>query len=188
MANPNSPFGFRPVSRVGGGPWSINQYGKPSTDGNYAIFVNDMCQKAASSVADPTGAGNPMPGVQSGANGSPGTGPWLGPSLNWGAISTATPHYVADEADLIMIAQTDGTTSITTASHVGKNANILLTAGSATTKMSQHTINHTGIATTNSLDFRLIAVTNEQPNAEGVYAIVEVVCNTHFYAPKSTGT
>ncbi len=189
MANPNSPFGFRPIARTGGGPWSINQYGKPATDTNYAIFMNDPVMKAAASVADPTGVGSAAPGIASFSSGTPGTTLWVGVSLNWGAISTATVHYVADEPDLITMAQVDDTTSISVASHVGKNANCLAGAGSATTKQSAYTINHSTIAAGSGTDrdVRVLALSSLQPNVAGGYAILECLCIKHFYANVTVG-
>jgi hypothetical protein len=187
VANTNSPFGFRPISRIGGIPWSVSEYAKAAADATYAIFMNDIVYKAATSVANPTGVGVPIPGCTSAQYGTPGTTLWLGPSLNYGVIATLTVQTVADEPDLITMAQVDATTSITVASHIGKNANLLATNGLTTTKQSQMTINHTGIATTSTLDFRLIAVSAEQPNAEGVYAIVECVCNKHQFGQQTAG-
>jgi len=187
VANPNNPFGFRPIGLLSGGPFGISEYCKPASDSNYAIFMFDLVGKAASSGVSPTGQGNPLPGVQSCQNLTPGTSLYLGSSLNYGAISTLTPHYVVDEIDAVFIAQTDGTTSITVASHVGKNANVLPGAGNATTKQSTATVNHTGIATTAGLDLRIRAVSNLSPNAEGVYAIVEVTILKHALGQGTAG-
>lgn len=187
MANINSPFGFRPINNLAGGPYAVNEYAKPASDTNDAIFMFDLVGKAASSGAAPTGLGNPAPGVQSGQNLTPGTSLWLGASLNYGAVSTLTYHYVTDQPDTVYIAQVDATTSITVASHVGKNANVLTTAGSATTKQSAMSVNHSGIATTSSLDLRIRAVSNISPNAEGVFAIVEVTINKHENGLQTAG-
>ncbi len=187
MANVNNAFGFRPIGLVSGGPYAISEYAKPASDGNYAIFMFDLVRKAASSGASQTGQGNPVPGVESGQNATPGTGLWLGASLNYGALSTLSYHYVVEEIDAIFIAQVDASTSITAASHVGKNANALLTAGSTTTKQSAMSVNHTGIATTAGKDLRIRAVSNISPNAEGVYAIVEVLIMLHQNAQSSAG-
>lgn len=185
MANVNHPFGFRPVARLNGGPFSTSEYGKPATDTNYAIFKYDLCIPAASSVA--SAAGNPAPGVASGRSGTPGTSPLLGSSLNYGAISTDTLHYVTDEPEVIYIAQLDDSTSTSVASHATKNANYLGAAGDATTKLSKFTINHTGIATTNTLDLHLIRISNIVPNAEGAYGIFECIINRHARSPQVAG-
>lgn len=174
MANPNNPFGFKAISRDSGGPLTTRQYGKASNDGT-AIFAADLVMKAATSVPDPTGLGNPMPGCTSGQNATPGTTLWLGASVNYGAASTATPQYVYDELDTIYIAQVDGTLAVTTASHAGKNANVNNQAGNALTKQSKMAVANGSIATTSGLDLRIIRVSNISPNVEGANAIVEVV-------------
>lgn len=187
MSNVNNAFGFRPIGLVSGGPYAISEYAKPASDTNFAIFMFDLVGKAASSGASQTGQGNAVPGVQSGQNLTPGTSLWLGSSLNFGAVSTLTYHYVVEEIDAVFIAQVDATTSITAASHVGKNANVLATAGSATTKQSAMSVNHTGIATTANLDLRIRAVSNIVPNVEGIFAIVEVLIMKHQNAQGSAG-
>jgi|HubBroStandDraft_1064217.scaffolds.fasta_scaffold416202_2 hypothetical protein len=187
MANPNSPFGFRPIGRLGGGPIGVSEYAKPASDTNYAIFMFDLVGKAASSGLPPTGQGNPAPGCQSAQNLTPGTSLYLGSSINYGAISTLTMHYVTDEIDMVYIAQVDAVTSITAAADAGKNANVLTTAGSATTKQSNMSVNHTGIATTSGLDLRILAVSNLSPNVEGVYAIVEVLIMKHALGQGTAG-
>lgn len=188
MSNVNNPFGFRPVVRLGGYPFSSTQYGKPATDAQ-AIFMFDVVHKVVGSVADPTGLGPNMPTVQSAyASFTPGTTLTQGVSLNYGAASTATPQYVMDDPDLIFIAQVDGALSVTTASHVGKNANIGTgTAGSATTKQSGMTIANGSIAATAGLDMRLLKICGISPNAEGANAIVEILFLKHQFAEGSAG-
>lgn len=187
MSNVNNVFGFRPIGLIGGGPYAVSEYAKPASDTSYAIFMFDLVGKAASSGASQTGQGNPVPGIQSGQALTPGTSLWLGASINYGVISTLTYHYVVDEVDAIFIAQVDATTSITAASHVGKNANVLASAGSATTKQSAMSVNHTGIATTSTLDLRIRAISNISPNAEGVFSIVEVTINKHQLGQGTAG-
>lgn len=185
MANPNNPFGLRPVARGNGAPLFVRQYGKPATD-TKAIFMNDPVVKAAASVADPTGLGNPMPGITSGQNGTPGTTLWQGVSLNYAAASVASAHYVVDDPFAIFIGQVDGVLSVTVASHVGKNANVKAGTGSATTKQSTFVIDNTTIATTAGEDVRLLGVSNLNGNAEGANAIVEVVFLKHELLSQST--
>lgn len=150
--------------------------------------MGDIVAKVAAGVADPTGVGPNMPGIQTGYQGTPGTTLWQGVSLNYGAASTLTAHYVADEPDLIMIAQCDGSTSISTASHVGKNANISQsTAGSTTTKQSGLQVSSSSIATTSTLDLRIYKVSGLNSNAEGANAIVEVLINKHELGQQTAG-
>jgi hypothetical protein len=186
LANPNNLFGFRPIGRDSGGPIFTRQYGKAASDGT-AIFMADPVIKAATSVADPTGLGNPMPGITSGQNGTPGTTLWQGVSVNYGAAYTATPHYVVDEIDAIFIAQVNGSLSVTTASHVGKNANIVTGTGNALTKQSTFGVANGSIATTSGLDLRIIRVSNISPNVEGANAIVEVMILKHELGQSTAG-
>jgi hypothetical protein len=186
MANPNTPFGFRPIIRAGGAPFSVTQYAKPATDGN-ALFHFDMVLKVAAAVALPEAPAYNVPGIQTGYQGTPGTTLWLGSSIGYGAISTASMHSVSDEIDCVFIAQVKTGVAVTTAAHVGKNSNISLTqTGNTLTKMSRMAVD-IAIAATAGLDLRLRAVTMISPNVEGDSAIVEVTINKHFSAQATAG-
>lgn len=188
MANPNNPFGFRPIIRAGGSPFSVNEYGKPATDSN-AIFAFDLVQKIASSTPLPEAAlPYNLPGIQTGYTGTPGTTIWLGASLAFGAASAASVHPVTDEVDVLYIAQCSGATAITTAAHVGKNGNLLLTtAGNLLTKMSAMQINSASIAVGAGLDLHIERVAMIVPNQEGANAILEVTINKHFRQVPTAG-
>ncbi|MBV9448558.1 MAG: hypothetical protein JO345_21950 [Streptosporangiaceae bacterium] len=186
MANPNNPFGFRPIIRLGGGPYSVTEYGKPSADAN-AIFAFDLVgYLTGAPLALPENANYNLPRIQSGSQLTPGTSLWLGASLAYGAASTGTVHPVTDEIDVVYIAQADG--SVTTSAHVHKNANVQLSqAGSTTTKQSGMQVNSSSIATTSSLDLRIQRISMISPNAEGANAILEVTINKHAMAQASAG-
>jgi hypothetical protein len=186
VANPNNPFGFRAINRDSGGPFFTRLFGKAAGD-NKAIFMNDVVLKAATSIPSPTGAGTPLPGITSGQNGTPGTSLWLGTSVNYGAASTATAHYVIDSIDTTFIAQVDGSLAVTTAAHAGKNANIALGTGNAATKQSTMAVANGSIAATAGLDLRILRVCNISPNAEGANAIVEVTILKSASAQGSAG-
>lgn len=187
MSNPNSPFGFRPIIRAGGSPFSVTEYGKAAADAN-PIFHFDL-------VGHLTG-GTPMPlpenptynlsRIQSGSQLTPGTSLWLGSAIGYGPASTASVHPVADQTDVIFIAQAQGATAMTTASHAGQNANVKLVAGSTTTKMSAMQVDSTTVATTSSLDLRIRQIAMIGPNVEGVNAILEVSINKHAFANATT--
>lgn len=188
MANPNNPFGFRPIIRMGGSPFSVTEYAKPSTDAN-AIFMFDILKKVTGGVALPESPqGYLLPTVQTGYQGTPGTTLWQGVSLNYGAASTATVHSVCDEPDVIFIGQCKTGTTVATASHIGKNANIsTTTAGSTTTKQSGLAVDGATIATTSTLDLRILRVAMIVPNAEGDSAILEVLINKHELGLQTAG-
>ena len=188
MANQNNPFGFRPVIRLGGSPFSVTEYAKPATDAN-AIFMFDVVKKVTGAVALPESpTGYNLPTVQTGYQGTPGTTLWQGVSFNYGAASVASVHNVADEPDIICLGQAKTGTNISTASHIGKNANIsLTTAGSTATKQSGMTVDGATIATSNTLDLRILRVAMITPNAEGDSAILEVSFNKHELGQQTAG-
>jgi hypothetical protein len=193
MANTNAPFGFRPISRVGGYPFSLSEYAKPASDAQ-AIFQYDLVYKVTGGSLVPipeSPFGYNAPSVQStyAAGFTPGTTALIvGSVANFGAASTATVHQVADEYDLLMIGQAKTGTAIATQTHIGKNANISkTTAGSTLTKQSGLAVDGATIATTATLDLKLFRVYMVTPNAEGDSAILEVIINTHFYNPRVAG-
>jgi hypothetical protein len=189
MANPNNPFGFRPVIRSGGAPFSVSEYAKALADPT-PIFAFDLVGHITGGVAPPLPE-NPaytLSRIQAGSLLTPGTSLWLGPSLTYGAASKATIHPVCDEMDVIMIAQCSGAVAITNAAHANLNANVLNTAGSLLTKQSAHQVNSAGIAVTAGLDLRILNVAMITPNVEGANAIVEVTIAKHTYGQGAAGS
>lgn len=187
MANPNFPFGFRPIIRQGGTPFSVTQYLKPATDAN-ALFNFDIVNKVVGAAVLAEAATYNLGTIQTGYQSTPGTTLILGSAIGYGAASTLSVHSVSDEIDCVFLAQAKTGTVVTTASHVGKNANLSLTlAGVAATKMSRMAIDSATIAATGTLDFRLRSIAMISPNAEGDSTILEVTINKHFFAQSSAG-
>lgn len=194
MAVQGAVTGFRPLmTTLGGAPCRLAQYGKPASDAN-PIYLFDLVQKAASSVADPAG-GNPAPGCRGANLGTAGTGLWLGTSLNFGAASTATMQTVVDDPGALFLAQSDSASAQTTAAIVGKNTNFNVSGGSnaqlgnALTKQSGMTVKSSTIATTASLDGRILGFwDNPSINPDNAaYPILEVLIVLHQYAGQSAG-
>lgn len=187
MANVNAPFGFRPVSRAGGAPFSVTEYAKPATDAN-AIFMFDLLKKVSGGPALPESSAWLLPAVQTGYQGTPGTTLWQGVAMNYGAASTLTVHNVIDQPDVIFLSQCKTGTVIATGTHVGRNANMsTTTAGSTTTKQSGMAVDGATIATTSTLDLRIVRVAMISPNAEGDSAILEVTINKHELGLQTAG-
>ncbi|HEY3885068.1 MAG TPA: hypothetical protein VGL62_07665 [Vicinamibacterales bacterium] len=191
MANPGNAycFGFRPIVRQGGSPFSLTEYGKAAAD-THAIYAFDLVGKITGGTPFPMPE-NPaynLPSVQDGSQLTPGTSLWLGASLAYGAASTGTVHPVADEIDCVFLARAYGTTGVTSATGAGLNANVKLVAGSSTTKMSLSGLDDSGIATTSSLDLRILKIATIVPNIEGVNAMVEVTINKHQFGQATTAT
>lgn len=190
MANPTTLFGFRPIIRLGGAPFSLRSYGKAAADAN-AIYAFDLVGHLTGGTPFPLPE-NPnfnLSRVQDGSQLIPGTSLWLGSSLAYGAASTGTVHPVADEIDCVFLcrAGTSGA-SMTTANAAGQNVNVKLQAGSATTKQSLQGADDSTFATTASLDLRIQKISMISPNIEGANPMLEVTINKHALGQATTAT
>ncbi|SRR5579883_1459243 len=194
MATQNA-FGLRWLGVTkSGAPGYLNRYGKGSSDAQ-PIYMNDLLMKSAISVTDPEG-GNPQPGCKAATVGTPGTGLWLGTSLNYGAASTATMHAVVDDPGALFVVQSDSSAAETIASVVGKNANLNVAAagpvslGSSTTKQSGMTLASSSITTTASKDVRITQFSPDNifvnPD-NAAYPILEIQIVLHQFAGQSAG-
>lgn len=171
MANLDNPHGLRPlgVCQSGGCP-TIEPFTKLAAYAT-AIFRNDVVNRAADS------------GIQTG--GTPGTTLYSGVALAYAPASTlVTDFMVMTSADALYEAQADG--SLLEAD-LGLNANLLLTAGSATTKMSQHEIDSATEAVTATLDVHLLRRHAVQRNDFGAFVRLEIVINKHRMSPATLG-
>jgi len=186
VANTNAPFGFRPVSRMGGSPFSVTEYGKLAAD-THALYRGDLVYKVVGAAALGDGGGFNFPACASGSDGIAVVNQtlWLGASLTYGAASTLTAHPVTDEADMIYFAQAKTGLAVTTVGHVGKNAPADLAAGSTTTKLSGMSVGTP--LTTATLDLKIIKVAMLSGNAEGDSTILEVLINKHQFTEAALG-
>ena len=181
-------IGFRPIIRGGGGPFSVTQYAKPATDVN--VIANfDMVQRVPGGVPLPDQPNYNVPTIQCGSTGTPGTTLWLGPALGFGAASKLTMHAIPDEVDCVFLSGSNDTAFlVTTAAHIGKNANIhnpSYNIPNGKTKMSVDVITTAANA---ALDVRLRSVSMIAPNLEGtLYTQIEVTINKHFYGQATPG-
>lgn len=184
-------YGLQPLYQFNGGPTTLRLYGKPSSDAN-PIYMFDLTQKVLSSVPNPEG-GNPV-GSCRGANlGTAGTGLWLGPSMNYGAASTASIHYVADDPNQIFLVQSDKSTAATIATIVGRNANMAVSGGSNAqlgpkgNLLSGMVLHDSTIATTSGLDVRILGWLNRGDNPDNAaYPLLEVQIVLHQYDQQAT--
>jgi hypothetical protein len=186
MSNVINKFGYLPIGRQGGGPWSVEEFCKVVAH-TQALFRGDMVAKSAVSGVSPF-AGNPMPGVTSLQNGTPGTTLWLGATINYGAPAAITPQYVCDDPFTVFICQGDDNTSLNVADSVGKNALLITGTGNAVTKQSTMSFDASALTTSAStIDVRVVGLLNRPDNVEGAYAIVEVIIVKHANAQGSIG-
>lgn len=169
MTNVNAPYGFRPTMRTrSGAAGSLAPANKLAGYGT-ALFKQDAVTQAASDLLGTLCISAAI---------TPGTTPILGVNLEYGAASTATNHHIVVANNAIFVVQGDGTgaTYLVPAS-MSKNANIALTAGSATLFTSQHELSETSLATTNTLDLKVRGLYQSPNNAAGQYAQVFVSFN-----------
>lgn len=186
MANTVNLFGYMPIGRSGGGPWSVEEYCKVAAH-TQAIFKGDMVSKSAVSGVSPF-TGLPMPGITSLQNGTPGTTLWLGSSVNYGAPAAITPQYICNDPFTVFICQGDDTTSLTVANAVGKNALLITGTGSTVTKQSTMSFDASALTTSAStIDVKVVGLLNRADNAEGGSAILEVLITKHTNAQGSIG-
>jgi hypothetical protein len=179
MANANAPFGLRPTMRtLTGGSGTVQPAHKIAGYGT-ALFVNDAVTHAAAGT---------KPTVAIDAGITPGTTPVAGVNLIYGAASTATDHDIVMAENAIFQVQGDGTgATFLVAASLSKNANLALTAGNTSTKVSKHSLSETSLNTTNTLDLRVRGLFQSPDNALGQYARVFVTFNNLVGANQIAG-
>jgi hypothetical protein len=134
-----------------------------------ALFVHDLVTAVASGVRNTTAISAAI---------TPGTTVIFGVNLNHGAVSTLTDHSVVLGAGgAVFVAQCDGSGSDLTVAVLNQNANVAMTAGDAGTKRSKHQISETSIASTNTLDMRILKLWEAPDNLAAEYARVECRVN-----------
>ncbi len=168
MANVDNPHGLCPLMRtLDGGEPVVRQFSKDAAQAT-AIFIHDVVNRATDANIDP--------------GGTPGTTLYTGVALNGGAALTLTKHLVIISPSAVFEAQDNNATDGLVEADMGLNANLELNAGSATTGISGHEINETGINTTATLDVHLLKKLEVPENAYGANVRVEVVFNKHRMA------
>jgi len=119
---------------------------------------------------------------------TPGTTPVLGVNLQWGAVSTATDHTIIIAKDAVFIVQGDGSgATFLVAASLQKTANLVLTAGNASTKVSKHSLSETSLAATNTLDLKVRGLYQSPDNVLGQYAKVFVTFNNLVESDQKAG-
>lgn len=173
MANNNNPHGFRPLMRsFTGGPGAAALPAHKLVGYGTALFIGDVVTRVAS--------GTKATQCISAAV-TPGTTNIAGVNLIYGAASTATDHVILPSALNVFEAQID----TIAAADLNKNAAIVMTAGNTGTKISKHSLN--GIATTNTLDCKVVGLQRSPDNDFGAYARVEIIFNRSQFTDQTVG-
>jgi len=180
MANVNNPTGFEFHSSPGPFPPRTRTLIKLVGVGT-AIFINDVVHRlAGTSLTEGHDAVEPF------GTGTPGTTIPGGVALNYGAASTRTRHSVIVDDNAEYHAQDDGDSTGLAATNIGQNANVVATAGNATTFQSKHQIDGSTANTTNSLDLYLIALLPRSGNDFGS-DFVRTICRFNKLSEQQTG-
>ena len=192
MANVDFPNGLKPVRHKDGTPYAgqHNLYYIPAADGT-ATFIGDAVSHAGTAGA----AGTRIDGVdiegmpaviQSAAGNSNIVGVVVGfyprpDSLgtNHRPASTAMIAMVADDQNLIFEIQEDSDTCTLAAAEVGRNYDLIVGAGNATSGVSAMELDSSSGATTTA-NLRLLRLVPRPNNAIGAQARWEVLILEHF--------
>ena len=209
MANTSRPFGFKPVKHQNGSPYNgqCNIYAV-ATDEGTAIFVGDLVKINGGGLGNYTAvsrgaANNVMVGVVVGVI-PKGMDPAYGkmsansmtldhPAAAFVPATDGTVRYVlvADDPEIVMEAQADDDTSTIVATQLMANFNVVATAGTTTTGVSNMQVDSNTGATTNTLPLQLVGFPNRVDNEVGsTNQKVLVKFNTHQYKATTgvTGT
>lgn len=191
MANPDTPFGLKPVSMLDGSPYSasVRVFSTASGDGT-AIFIGDPVKLSGTSS---TVNGRVYTDVDQAATGDVIAGVVVGvmqdtrDSLIYRAGSTTRLLLVETGRDVLFeIQEVSGGTPLA-AADIGLNANFVVGSGSTVTGMSGVELNNSGEATTNTLDLQIIDLVPRADNEVGEHAKWLVRINRSQWANQIDG-
>lgn len=180
MANANVARGLIPYRYIWGAPYSgsANMYFVPSSYAT-ALFVGDPVD-----IVSGSNDANGIPAVQIATVGSPilgvvvsiidGGQPPIAVTRDlspWHLASTAQYLMIADDPNLIHMIQDDASAQATAPKlFAGKNANLVSGSGSTTTGYSGWQMAASTVATTNTLDVKIIMPLQQADNTIGATA------------------
>lgn len=190
MANPNSPYGLKPVRERDGSPYSgaANTYYVPSSDAT-ALFIGDPVILAGSGDTSgnaPTvtrataGATNRITGVVVGFQPSPEFVPY-----GYRPASTAMYVLVADDPFIEYSIQCDSTGLAVT--QIGENANLTAGSGSTATKRSGFILDGTTPDVDATYQLRILGFEPQINNEVGAYVRTLVRINLPTEAGIASG-
>lgn len=182
MANANTPRGLVPYAYASGAPYNgaFNVYYVPSGNGT-ALYVGDPVIQITNS-ADANGV--PTAEIASAGGGAYVTGAFLGIVNNGGQLvvpvlqsspvylpaSTAAYIAVADDPNLLFWIQEDSVGGALAAGAGGRNADLVSGSGSTVTGFSGWMLDSSTLATTATLQMRVMRALQQPDNAIGNYA------------------
>lgn len=172
MANPNAPFGFRPIKSLVSGEIKVAYYKVASSASR--IGKGDLVALNSS-------------GFIARATSSTAVGPWIGVSLaDTGTISAEiSAHPVCADPLAIFEVQSASTAALATTSLNQIYKVDCSTAPDSSTGISKNKVTTTAATAANGV--RLIRVVDAPDNASGEYQRVEVQLNSHYGIPGTAG-
>lgn len=193
MANANAPSGLRPLRYLSGAPYNgaANKYHVPASDGT-AIYIGGLVKFAGSADADGVASvtgnvstGNAVVGVVVGV------APDTADSLTYRAASTLRYVYVADDPNLVFVAQEDAVGGALAVGDIGNVADLIsFTSGSTTTGLSSMQVDtSTKTAAGDGTEDVLIVGFLQRPDNEVGVANAKVLVrlNNHAFVDGNTG-
>lgn len=181
MATTASPYGLRAVNRLDGLPYAGATRLLPIASGyNTNIFNGDIVSFSGGTLTRTSGTTGltAVIGVFVGCT-------YTDPNLKYKVFRQYYPAntaasdiqaYVIDDPDVLFQAQANGSI---VAANIGKNTNIVNTAGSTTTGNSAIAVETSGIATTSTFPLRLVAAVNGPTSTLGD-AFTDVLVKFNF--------
>lgn len=190
MTSTATPFGLRPVQKLGGRMEAESFRSFPISNGySTSIFYGDPVTFNAGNInkcAYNFSAGGYI-GMFAGCKYTDPNSKQPRWSMYWPASTVATDAlaFVYDDPWQVFEVQTDGTGAAFTAANLNLNiswANVLSGAGSTTTGLSAGSMSATGVATTNTLQYRIVGISETPNNAwTDTYPILKVIANFGFH-------
>lgn len=204
MANVNRPAGLVPVQYINGSPWNGQgrTYYIPSTDTNaYAIgdpmvLAGDADASGVASVTVVTaGSTNVVIGSLLGYGSSINGGVTDPANINTTIIPATKSHgyyvMIADDPNIVFEVQEVGTGTFFTSAEVGLNCSLVATAGANNSGnngyVSGWLLDNTTEGTTNTLQMKILGLSQRVDNAFGQYAKFLCLINNHVYRNGITG-
>lgn len=201
MANANRPQGLRPIKTINGANWSeaANLYYVPQADVN-AYYVGDVVKSAAGADA------NGVPQVVKALGTDVLRGVVVGvlpenpysTSLQGGTLdlantfapATKTRDYylmIVDDPETVFQVQGDATATNQVAANSNKNFSLTVAAPTAPGQWSATVLNSATIATTSTLNMKLMGLVQKVGNGFGAYAQWTCKINTHELGGSTSG-
>lgn len=190
MANPNSPFGLRPICDRSGRPYNgaARAYVVPASDGT-ALYIGDPVQLGGASengvatiVRANAGSSNYILGVVVGFEIDNNI------RLNgYRAASTRAVALIADDPELLFEIQEDSASENVLAAEVGLNANLAAGSGSSVTKRSGFTLDSDTAAATATLQLKIEGIVNDHQNEiEDTSAYKRILVSINLHQRRNT--